>query len=326
MNEGSIVELILESEEDGVFAVSLVADPAIASDFVYLSRVEDVKLAVLDEAQRLVIGAALIPNLPILRRNPDGSNYTVFFSEDTIKKISEKFLMDNNQSNITLEHREGVENITIVESWVKSHKDFDKGNLYGFQELPVGTWFLTAKINNDQIWNDFILTGEVKGFSVEAKMKRKEVQSINNYLNNSEMKKPSLFDSLKELLKNFGGSDEIVEAAAEEVVEPIEEGAPEEEAAPEVQYVTMEQLEAVIAKIAELEATIASMTEEAPAEEAEPVEEEIVEASAIVEEEVVKFVAHTDKKETVSFSMNKDHKNISHLTTAERIALNFKSA
>ena len=38
---------------------------------------------------------------------------------------------------------------------------------YGFS-LPVGTWMVSVKVNNDEIWNDFVKEGKVKGFSIEG--------------------------------------------------------------------------------------------------------------------------------------------------------------
>jgi hypothetical protein len=44
----------------------------------------------------------------------------------------------------------------------------DKANELGF-DVPVGTWMLSMKVDNDTIWNDFIKTGKVKGFSIDSK-------------------------------------------------------------------------------------------------------------------------------------------------------------
>ena len=43
----------------------------------------------------------------------------------------------------------------------------DKSRKYGLS-LPVGTWMISMKVNNDEIWNDWIKTGKVKGFSIEG--------------------------------------------------------------------------------------------------------------------------------------------------------------
>ena len=34
--------------------------------------------------------------------------------------------------------------------------------------VPVGTWVGSIKVENDKIWNDFVKTGAVKGFSIEG--------------------------------------------------------------------------------------------------------------------------------------------------------------
>ena len=44
---------------------------------------------------------------------------------------------------------------------------YDKSRKYGLN-VPVGTWMGAVKVNNDQIWNDFVKTGKVKGFSIEG--------------------------------------------------------------------------------------------------------------------------------------------------------------
>jgi hypothetical protein len=34
--------------------------------------------------------------------------------------------------------------------------------------VPVGTWMGAVKVNNDEVWNDYVKTGKVKGFSIEG--------------------------------------------------------------------------------------------------------------------------------------------------------------
>ena len=35
-------------------------------------------------------------------------------------------------------------------------------------DVPVGTWMGAVKVNNEDIWQDFVKTGDVKGFSIEG--------------------------------------------------------------------------------------------------------------------------------------------------------------
>ena len=145
-------EMTLSSEEEGVYAISLVNEPAIESDFIALSKAKErVALKVLDDKKMIVTGAVLIPDKLILRKDPiSGEPYNIFFSAETIEKISQKFMRDHNQSNITLEHKERAQNIDIVESWIKTDEKADKSISLGL-DLPVGTWFATAKIQQGSL-------------------------------------------------------------------------------------------------------------------------------------------------------------------------------
>ena len=94
-----IVELIIDDEaienQDGVFAISLVNQPAIQENFIALKQASkniEVQFNDLDKDKQLLIGAVLIPNKQILRVDEDGKDYYVYFSKDTIRKASELFL------------------------------------------------------------------------------------------------------------------------------------------------------------------------------------------------------------------------------------------
>ena len=161
-----IVELILEGNEAiGVEAISVVENPAIESDFIALNN-QEIKLAEVDKEKRILMGALLIPNKPIYRRDGE-EEYYVYFSKDTIVKASQMYLQNGNQSESTLEHEQKLNGLTLVESWIVEDKDKDKSALYELN-VPVGTWMGTVKVDNDQIWNDYVKTGKVKGFSIEG--------------------------------------------------------------------------------------------------------------------------------------------------------------
>jgi hypothetical protein len=161
-----IVELILEGNEAiGVEAISVVENPAIESDFIALNN-QEIKLAEVDKEKRILMGALLIPNKPIYRRDGE-EEYYVYFSKDTIVKASQMYLQNGNQSESTLEHEQKLNGLTLVESWIVEDKDKDKSALYELN-VPVGTWMGTVKVDNDEIWNDYVKTGKVKGFSIEG--------------------------------------------------------------------------------------------------------------------------------------------------------------
>ena len=161
-----IIELILDEEQDeiGVDAISIVESPAIESDFVALKN-EEIKLAEVDKDKRILMGALLIPNKPIYRNGEEGEYY-IYFSKETIVKASQMFLQNGNQSNSTLEHNKVLDGLTLVESWIVESEQ-DKSRHYGLN-VPVGTWMGSVKVNNSKIWENYVKTNKVKGFSIEG--------------------------------------------------------------------------------------------------------------------------------------------------------------
>lgn len=162
-----IVELILDEMEElmGIQAISIVENPAIEENFVALKS-QEVQFAKQDEEKRILLGAALIPNKPIYRQNGEEEFY-VYFTKETIRKASELFFQNSNQNESTLEHEVELKGMSVVESWIVEDEDKDKSRVYGL-DMPVGTWMVSMKVNNDDIWNNYVKTNKVKGFSIEG--------------------------------------------------------------------------------------------------------------------------------------------------------------
>ena len=195
----NIIELILDDDEAiGVEAISVVENPAIESDFIALNN-QEIKLAEISKEKRLLMGALLIPKKPIYRRNGE-DEYYVFFSADTVLKASQMYLQNGNQSNSTLEHDGKLEGLTLVESWIVEDKEKDKTALYDL-DVPVGTWMGSVKVENDEVWNDYVKTGKVKGFSIEGyfadKLERPKEEIEENLSADDK-----LINELKKLLSN----------------------------------------------------------------------------------------------------------------------------
>ena len=194
-----IVELFIDEEDAiGIEAISVVESPAIEEDFIALKN-QEFKLAEVDKEKRILIGAALIPNKPIYRRNDD-NEYYIYFSRDTVRKASELFFINGNQNNSTLEHQVPLTGLSVVESWiVESEKD--KTRHYDM-EVPVGTWMVSMKVLNDEVWNDYVKTGKVKGFSIEGyfadKAERPKDKTIKDDL---EEEAQELVEELRQMLK-----------------------------------------------------------------------------------------------------------------------------
>jgi len=161
-----IIELFIDDNDDnsGIEAISVVESPAIQEDFIALKN-QEFKLAEVDKEKRILMGAALVPNKPIYRKSGD-NEYYIYFSKNTVKKASELFLAKGNQNNSTLEHQVPLQGLSVVESWIVEG-DKDKSRHYDLN-VPIGTWMVSMKVYNDDVWNDYVKTGKVKGFSIEG--------------------------------------------------------------------------------------------------------------------------------------------------------------
>jgi hypothetical protein len=171
-----LYELTIEDENvDEVFAVSLVENPAIQSDFIFFNN-EKVQFAEINKEERIVLGPILIPDKKIIRVDATGEPYEVYFTKETVKKLAQNYLMKKYQSEATLEHDRKIKDVTLVESWIKESRTNDKSNLYNLN-LPLGTWVGAFKVNNDEIWNDYVKTGKTKGFSIEGAFEHKLIKA-----------------------------------------------------------------------------------------------------------------------------------------------------
>ena len=91
----NIIELIIDEEAfiTGIQAISVVEQPAIEEDFIALKEEKKVELKSIDDEKRILMGAALIPNKPIYRRDGE-EEYYIYFSKDTVRKASEFILYE----------------------------------------------------------------------------------------------------------------------------------------------------------------------------------------------------------------------------------------
>ena len=165
-----LYELLIDENDQflsGVHALSIVESPAIQSDFIALGDQKPILLAEVDKDRQVLMGAALIPSKPIYRKDGD-EEYYVYFSKETIAKTAEAFFRNNNQNNATLEHAEVLENMTVFESWIVEDPEFDKSKKYGL-EVPAGTWMVSMKVDDKDVWDNYVKDNKVFGFSIEGK-------------------------------------------------------------------------------------------------------------------------------------------------------------
>ena len=198
-----VIELIIDEtmELSGIDAISIVESPAIEENWVTLKEQQrEVKFAEVSSEKKIIMGALLVPDKQIYR-NDESGEYMIWFSKDTIRKCMEMFFKNGNQSNATFEHMERISGLTMVESWIVEDAEMDKSKLYDLN-VPVGTWMGSIKVDNEQIWNEFIKTGVVKGFSIEGYFADKIKPSLTSDVENEILAGLELL-SIKQLIDEY---------------------------------------------------------------------------------------------------------------------------
>lgn len=194
------------------YAISMVESPAIESDFVALSKEEEKRVFLESDERHMVYGAALIPDKDIYRNNGEQEFY-ISFTKESIEKMSQDFMKNYRQNEVTLDHDEMANDITITESWLVEDPYKDKANALGIN-VPKGSWMIGMKVNQIDVW-ERVKSGELKGFSVESMISLEDFSKQNT--NNMNIETNDMFwDKLKNILKDTF-SKKVEEPTVEEL-------------------------------------------------------------------------------------------------------------
>jgi hypothetical protein len=201
----NLYEMLIDEDNlfQGVNAISLVENPAIQSDWVALSKdSKKIQLAEVNAEKRILVGAALIPDKPIYR-NQNGEEFYIYFSAETVRKAAELFFKNHNQDKATLEHETALEGLHIFESWIVEDTTHDKSRAYGL-DVPAGSWVVTMKVNDDDIWNNYVKNNKVFGFSIEGQFANQLVKKMDTEMSETvdldELDLQVALEDAKELL------------------------------------------------------------------------------------------------------------------------------
>lgn len=223
----------LVTSNSEAYACSLVTSPAVEETFVAFNEETPLIEKFADEKKHMVTGVVAIPNKPIYRRNADGEEYDIVFSEEAIEHMAKSFLKEYRQKEVTLQHQEEADGVYLVEQWIKTDMVYDKSISVGLsKELPIGSWIQTYYVDSNDVWKR-IEDGELLGFSLECMLGLEEFETqINNAENENTMEveaNESFWSKLKQVLKEAFSTkeDEIEEEVIEEEME-LEEETPNE--------------------------------------------------------------------------------------------------
>jgi len=227
-----IIELKLSEDGsgEGITAISLVKHPAIEQNWIAFSEEGasgEVKpnpafaFKTIDEEQRIVAGPAMVPDKLIYRVDNDGEEFFVFFTADTIRELSEKFLLQGKQSSMTLEHEATLNDLSVVETWLVEDSEKDKSAMYGF-DLPVGSWFVKIKVLNDEVW-ELVKEKGVEGFSVEGVFAKELIKQSTNMTTKKKSKLDVHLSKIRALFENDeqGGGDDTTKRVKMAIITEI---------------------------------------------------------------------------------------------------------
>jgi len=205
-----VITYDINEEGSGVFAISLVENPAIGVNFIALNDQKKtyVKFEEEESKRRMLYGALLIPDQFIFRVHPKtNEEYYVKFTKETIRKIAYNYIINNRQHNATYEHESKIEGVSLVETWL-IEGDHDKSMNFGFS-LPVGTWFGGMYVSNDDIWAK-VEENDVFGFSIEGEFDALEEQYLSTQTK-------TMLEEIDEVLQKYKLAE------AEEIAQRYEE-------------------------------------------------------------------------------------------------------
>ena len=170
------------TDTTGVFAVSFVDFPAIESNFIALAKQAPQRPGLYakmhtDKQKQILTGPLIIPDQLIYRYEESRGEYLMRFTRDEIEKISLKMMKTGEAlHNSTHQHEKRLDGNHIAELWIVQDAKKDKSNALGMGEFPAGTLMLSYKINDAKYWREQVLTGNVRGFSLEGFFNFNEVK------------------------------------------------------------------------------------------------------------------------------------------------------
>lgn len=170
MQKLPIYKLVINDDDtdtSGVQAVALVDQPAIEQNWQVFTGVKQL-FQTTNAEKKIISGALMVADMPIYRKDQQGEYYVVF-DKQSIFNIVKKYFRNNNTSEVNMMHDSNkmVQGVYMIESFII---DKERGitTPKGFDELPEGSWFGSFKVDNQDVWDNFIKTGKFKGFSVEG--------------------------------------------------------------------------------------------------------------------------------------------------------------
>ena len=206
-NNLPLFELVVPEEEMGVYAISLVDKPATETQWLAFS--EEIKFS-LDSDKQIISAPLMLANTPIYRKDKMNGEHYIVFTQATLERMAINFFKNNvREFNEMHNSAFGIDNATVVESWLKTSEN-DKSVALGFKDAPVGSWFISVFIDDKQYWEENIKSGKFKGFSLEGFFEKVQLSAEEPIVNETEKELNDFVNKLDEILKSDLSNKDLI--------------------------------------------------------------------------------------------------------------------
>ena len=206
-NNLPVFELVVPEEEMGVYAISLVDRPATETQWLAFS--EEIKFS-LDSDKQIISAPLMLANTPIYRKDKMNGEHYIVFTQATLERMAINFFKNNvREFNEMHNSAFGIDNATVVESWLKTSEN-DKSVALGFKDVPVGSWFISVFIDDKQYWEENIKSGKFKGFSLEGFFEKVQLSAEEPVVNETEKELNDFVNKLDEIVKSDLSNKDLI--------------------------------------------------------------------------------------------------------------------
>lgn len=199
-----------------VDSFSLVLGAAVETVLSKFAKENESPVFFANEEKRIIYSVAMRPDKMIFRKAVNGEPANVFFTAETVEQIQQSYFKNNNKGLVKMNINHGseiVDGIYPIESWIVNNPEIDKSKTLMMEDVKAKDLIIGYKIDNNEVWENFVKTGHVDGLSVEAFLDY-EINDKSNM--NTEEEKKSLFAEFKAWFAGEAPVKTPEELAAEE--------------------------------------------------------------------------------------------------------------
>jgi len=167
------LEIDFEDMESGVSAISFVDRPATEVEW---QTFNEKHIFEKKEDQRIITGPVMLAETPIIRFSPILGNYFVKFSKKTIFDMMKKYFKENKIHQVNEQHdsKKKVKDVYMIESFIINERTRSEA----FKDLPDGTWMASFFVEDKEYWENKVMEGDFKGFSLEGMFSEKYEEEL----------------------------------------------------------------------------------------------------------------------------------------------------